>query len=239
MEPWEKIRQAREAKGWSQDFLAKQVGISQPAIKKIEDGSTAHSKFLPRIAALLGLDITELDEGLARLTTTPERAPRLLGGVDFPVHASAQGGPGEIIVDANPMEYMARPAPLAHVRGAYGVYVTGTSMEPEFRQGDIALVNPHLPVVSEEAYIFYGEQPGSTRATIKWLRRATSDKWLVSQHNPAPGRSAYPSRQSSISSAAGPRARSSCHESPRSSRSISRTWTTDLRRSPMHRRPAS
>ena len=35
---------------------------------------------------------------------------------------------------------MARPAPLAPVRGAFGVYVTGTSMEPEFRQGDIALV---------------------------------------------------------------------------------------------------
>src|SRR4051794_36206335 len=89
MEPWEKIRQAREAKGWSQDFLAKQVGISQPAIKKIEDGSTAQSKFLPRIAALLGLDITELDEGLARITASPDRAPRLIGGVDFPVHASA------------------------------------------------------------------------------------------------------------------------------------------------------
>ena len=72
MEPWEKIRQAREAKGWSQDFLAKQVGISQPAIKKIEDGSTAHSKFLPRIAALLGLDITELDrQGAQRLYGLP------------------------------------------------------------------------------------------------------------------------------------------------------------------------
>jgi transcriptional regulator with XRE-family HTH domain len=187
MEPFEKIRQAREAKGWSQDFLAKQVGISQPAIKKIEDGSTAHSKFLPRIAALLGLDIAELDEGLARITTSPERAPRLLGGVDFPVHTSAQGGPGEIVLDANPIEYMARPGPLAHVRGAYGVYVTGTSMEPEFRQGDIALVNPHLPIVNDEAYVFYAEQPGSARATIKWLRRQTPDKWLVTQHNPPPG----------------------------------------------------
>src|SRR4029077_18469042 len=157
------------------------------AREKSENRATAHSKVLPRIAALLGLDIAELDEGLARITTSADRAPRLLGGIDFPVHASAQGGPGELIVDANPIEYMARPAPLAHVRGAYGVYVTGTSMEPEFRQGDIALVNPHLPIVSEEAYIFYAEQPGSTRATIKWLRRATSDKWLVSQHNPAPG----------------------------------------------------
>ena len=187
MEPWEKIRQAREAKGWSQDYLGKQVGISQPAVKKIEDGSTAHSKFLPRIAALLGLDIAELDEGLARITTSADRAPRLLGGIDFPVHASAQGGPGELIVDANPIEYMARPAPLATVRGAYGVYVTGSSMEPEFRQGDIALVNPHLPVVSDEAYIFYAEQSGSTRATIKQLRRATPDKWLVTQHSPPSG----------------------------------------------------
>jgi transcriptional regulator with XRE-family HTH domain len=189
MEPWERIRQAREAKGWSQDFLAKQVGISQPAVKKIEDGSTAHSKFLPRIAALLGLDIAELDEGLARLTASPDRAPRLLGGGDFPVHASAQGGPGELIVDANPIEYMPRPAPLATVRGAYGVYVTGTSMEPEFRQGDIALVNPHLPVVPESAYIFIAEQPGVARATIKWLRRMTGDKWFVTQHNPPPGMS--------------------------------------------------
>jgi transcriptional regulator with XRE-family HTH domain len=189
MEPWEKIRQAREAKGWSQDYLGKQVGISQPAVKKIEDGSTAHSKFLPRIAALLGLDIAELDEGLARITTSADRAPRLLGGIDFPVHASAQGGPGELIVDANPIEYMARPAPLATVRGAYGVYVTGSSMEPEFRQGDIALVNPHLPVVGVGAYIFIAEQPGASRATIKWLRRLTADKWFVSQHNPPPGTS--------------------------------------------------
>jgi phage repressor protein C with HTH and peptisase S24 domain len=187
MEPGEKIRQAREALGWSQEQLGKRVGISQPAVKKIEDGSTAHSRFLPRIAALLSLDIAELDAGLAQIKATPERAPRLLGGMDFPVHASAEGGPGEIIVDANPVEYIARPSPLATVRDAYGVSITGTSMEPEFRQGDIALVNPHLAVVPDWAYIFISERAGTTRATIKWLRRITAEKWLVSQHNPPPG----------------------------------------------------
>ena len=73
--------------------LSRQAGLGilrQPAVKKIEDGSTAHSKFLPRIAALLGLDIAELDEGLARITTSADRAPRLLGGIDFPVHASTR-----------------------------------------------------------------------------------------------------------------------------------------------------
>jgi transcriptional regulator with XRE-family HTH domain len=187
MEPGEKIRQAREALNWSQEQLGKRVGISQPAVKKIEDGSTAHSRFLPRIAALLGLDIAELDTGLAQLRSAPERPPRLLGGMDFPVHASAEGGPGEIIVDANPVEYLARPAPLATVRDAYGVIITGSSMEPEFRQGDIALVNPHLPVVPDWAYIFISERGGTARATIKWLRRVTAEKWLVSQHNPPAG----------------------------------------------------
>ena len=36
METGEKIRVGREARGWSQADLAKRVGISQPAINKIE-----------------------------------------------------------------------------------------------------------------------------------------------------------------------------------------------------------
>ena len=94
---------------------------------------------------------------------------------------------GDMIVAAQPIQHTARPAPLAHVKGAYGVYVTGTSMEPEFRPGDILLVNPHLPVNPNEPYIFYAEHPVSARATIKWLRRVTDDRFLVTQHNPPPG----------------------------------------------------
>lgn len=45
MEPGEIIRRAREAKGWSQRELSGRIGISQPAIKKIEAGETTQSKF--------------------------------------------------------------------------------------------------------------------------------------------------------------------------------------------------
>jgi transcriptional regulator with XRE-family HTH domain len=149
MESWEKIRQAREAKGWSQDYLGKQVGISQPAVKKIEDGSTAHSKFLPRIAALLGLDIAELDEGLARITTSADRARGCPAGSTSGAYL-AQGGPGELIVDASPIEYGAAGAARDRTRRLRGLrhrQLDGTG----FRQGDIALVNP-LPVVGDGAY---------------------------------------------------------------------------------------
>ena len=194
MNTGEKIRMSREARSWSQADLAKRVGISQPAINKIEAGDTRHSKFLPRIALELGLDIAELIEGLNpsdRLPGEPvfaEGAARFgPSGRDFAIHASAEGGPGQIIVSSDAVDFEPRPAPLAHVRDAYGLLITGTSMEPEYRPGDTALINPNLPVIGGEVYVFYAEKAGEARATIKHLRRAAAEKWLVSQWNPPAG----------------------------------------------------
>jgi transcriptional regulator with XRE-family HTH domain len=191
MEPGEIIRRRREELGWSQAQLGNRVGISQPAIKKIEAGDSRHSKFLPKIAQLLSIPLSDLDLSLTGVVGAPAPeiapTPRILGERDFPVHASAEGGPGQIIVSHEAVDFMARPAPLIHVRDSYGLLITGTSMEPEYRQGDTALVNPHLPVIQGEVYIFYAEKAGEARATIKYLRRATADKWLLSQHNPPDG----------------------------------------------------
>ena len=188
MEPGEIIRRRREELGLSQAQLGNRVGISQPAIKKIEAGDSRHSKFLPKIAQVLSIALAELDPTLAGVTVPPAPhavpAARILGERDFPVHASAEGGPGQIIVSHEAVDFMDRPARLIHVRDSYGLLITGTSMEPEYRQGDTALVNPHLPVIPGEVYIFYAEKAGEARATIKHLRRVTTDKWLVSQHNP-------------------------------------------------------
>lgn len=189
MESGEIIRRRREELGWSQAQLGNRVGISQPAIKKIESGDSRHSKFLPKIAQVLQLALSDLDATLTGVVVppAPEAPRRIVGERDFPVHASAEGGPGQIIVSHEPVDFMARPAPLIHVRDSYGLLITGTSMEPEYRQGDTALVNPHLPVIPGEVYIFYAEKAGEARATIKLLRRATADKWLLSQHNPPEG----------------------------------------------------
>ena len=190
MEPGEIIRRRREQLGWSQAQLGNRVGISQPAIKKIEAGDSRHSKFLPKIAQVLAIPLAELD---LSLTGEPAQASevmpaaRILGERDFAVHASAEGGPGQIIVSHEAVDFMARPAPLIHVRDSYGLLITGTSMEPEYRQGDTALVDPHLPVIPGEVYIFYAEKAGEARATIKVLRRAGADKWFLSQHNPPDG----------------------------------------------------
>jgi phage repressor protein C with HTH and peptisase S24 domain len=189
--PGELIKQEREKRGWSQETLAEKAGISQEALWKIENGRTRQSKFLPKIAELLELPLPRLDRSLTATETSPPAPPLAAapsyGRRDFPVHGSAEGGPGQIIVSTDPVDYIERPAQLAQARDAYGLLITGTSMEPEYRPGDTALVHRHLPIIPDEVYVFYADHEGEVRATIKHLRRATQDKWLVTQHNPPEG----------------------------------------------------
>lgn len=189
MEPREIIREAREKRNWSQKELGDRVGISQVAVMKIESGATVQSKFFPKIAQVLEIDLSKLDPSLNSQAIAPERPLQRDGRPDFKIYASAEGGPGEIIRSAEPVDFVPRPTHLIHVRDAYGLFITGNSMEPEYKGGEMAIVEPSMPLVSGEVYIFYAEQHGEARATIKHLRRATADKWLVSQHNPPEGMS--------------------------------------------------
>jgi len=191
----QKIRRRREELRLSQADLGRQVGVSQATIDKIEAGHTARSRYLPLIAVKLGLPLEEIDPGLAALNAAGALTGPVIPGIelvgsdrDFPIYASAEGGSGQIVVSTEAVDYMPRPSPLAHVKGAYGLYVTGESMVPEFEPGDIAMVNPHLPLVNDVTCVFYGEKEGSTRATIKRLMRQTPDEWHVKQWNPPEGK---------------------------------------------------
>jgi len=179
----------RTAKGMSQADLAKKVGVRQNTIAAIETGATTRTKYLADLARVLGITVDELDPPSAPPAPGSQvlPPPPLFGARDFPVYASAEGGPGEVIRSIDPIDWVPRPAPVAHVPDAYCMLVSGDSMAPEFRPGDSAIVNPRLPIVGNEVYVFYRELSGEARATIKQLRRATADAWLVSQHNPAAG----------------------------------------------------
>jgi phage repressor protein C with HTH and peptisase S24 domain len=176
----------RTARGWSQQELANRVGVRQNTIAAIETGATTRTKYLADIARALGVTVDELDppEGLAGAPLPP---PVFTGPRDFPVYSSAEGGPGEVIRSVEPVDWVPRPAPVSHINDAYCMLVSGDSMFPEFRPGDSAIVNPRLPIVGNEVYVFYRELKGEGRATIKQLRRATPESWLLSQHNPPAG----------------------------------------------------
>ena len=79
MELGEKIREARRGRGWSQADLARESGVSQPAILKIEKSMTRQSKFLPAVLQALDLPLSLLTEGRAEAVELPdpERSRRL------------------------------------------------------------------------------------------------------------------------------------------------------------------
>lgn len=182
------VKSAREAKKLSQAQLGRLIGVKQQTLDAIERGETARSKFLPEIAK--ELDIRPGDVGLPAETPRADMVierPFMEGRPDFKVYASAEGGSGEIIRSSEPVDFIPRPTHLQHVKDAYGLLITGSSMEPEYKSGEMAIVEPSLAMVPGEVYIFYAERDGEARATIKHLRRATADRWLVTQHNPPEG----------------------------------------------------
>jgi phage repressor protein C with HTH and peptisase S24 domain len=173
----------------TQTELARQVGTNQQTIDKIESGIIKKSSFLPTILPKLGIPLDVLvNEESGRLhsgqnTSTLIRNGPALG--ELPIHGAVEGGKGALIVSADPVEYMARPAPLLNVRDGYGVLIVEDSMAPEFEPGDVALVHPHLPPKAGETCVFYSEQEdGTTLAIIKRLRRTTPETWHVTQWNP-------------------------------------------------------
>jgi transcriptional regulator with XRE-family HTH domain len=183
------VRAAREARGLSQVELSRLIGIKQASLHSVETGETRRSKFLPEIVRELGIppDDVGLPPDVSPDATVMPVDRLVLPGRDFPIYASVEGGAGEIIRSTDPVDWHPRPAPVAHVKTAYGLIVVGESMIPEFDPGDIALVNPILPAMAMKPCIFYAEKHGEARASIKRFLRANADKWLVYQHNPPRG----------------------------------------------------
>lgn len=178
------VRAARVQRGWSQPELAKRVGTKQQTIEKIELGKIKHSSFLPAIAQELNIAIGTVVRNSRPLATALETVPgsQLIGERDLKVYAAVQGGSGTLVLSNEPVEYVARPEPLARVKDGYGVIVIEDSMAPEFRSGDIALVNPHLPPRAGDTCVFRHQAvDGTQTACIKYLRRATETNWQVSE----------------------------------------------------------
>jgi phage repressor protein C with HTH and peptisase S24 domain len=176
----DEIRLARKAKGWSQKKAAQMAGIDQQAVSRIErgkeNGGTDNSRDTPKLRRVLDLD--------TGLYSRPIREAMPEGAKDLPVYASAQGGPGELLLNYDPIDYVTRPEPLLNVKKGYGMYIVGDSMAPAYEQGDLALVNPNLPHRVDDDVIIFKEYDGEYAATVKRLVRASPDTWYLKQYNP-------------------------------------------------------
>lgn len=105
---------------------------------------------------------------------------------DLPIYSCAQGGPTGMTITFEPIEYVKRPEPLMDVKGGFGMYVVGESMEPVYRQGDMLLVHPHKPVGrGDDVLVVKSDGNGQHDAMVKTLVSMDDKRVKVKQYKPA------------------------------------------------------
>lgn len=114
--------------------------------------------------------------------------PDFFGDRDLPVYSAAEGGPGEMVVSTEAIEWVPRPWFMKEVKDGFAILIVGESMEPAYEPGDMAIVNPRLtPLRNKDAIFTTGEHGGVAggefKATIKRLVRSDAKSWHVRQFN--------------------------------------------------------
>lgn len=194
----ERLRQARREAGFSSaSEAARALGVAVSTYNAHERAETPGARdFGTDDASVYGrrFGVSASWLLLGKEPKTPpagegfRAAPELVTDNDpLPVYAAAEGGDGNIIVSVEEIERSPRPYMLQGVGDAYGILVTGDSMIPAFRPGDVAWVNPRLPPMRGAEAIFYtvNDVSGEARASIKELVSWTEKAWTVQQWNPA------------------------------------------------------
>lgn len=171
--------------------LAAAIGRDTSAVSRILSGArSVQAREIPVIAAYLGepppaglepeqAPAPEHPMSGAKPVSMPERG--------LPVYPSSEAGPEGIMVGYDPIEWIDLPPVLAGVRGAYAMYVVGSSMEPRIHAGDCIYVHPNRPPRKGQLVVcvLRKREDGEHYAFVKELVSATHDLVVLRQANPA------------------------------------------------------
>lgn len=173
------VTRYRIERGLSTAALAREVGVRVFTIQQIEAGKTQRTRYLADIARVLGVDISDLDPRVKR--PAPAAPPQL---ADIPVYGTTEAGDGALVLSQGSIDQIERPRALAHVREAYAVLVTGESMWPMVRPGDVVVLNPNKYPRREDLCVFRSDKHGEFKSTIKEFVSRAGDGWRVKRYRP-------------------------------------------------------
>lgn len=188
-----RIRALRKARGMTMVQLAGLVDVSQSAVSQWESGRECPARDnLLRLARALGTN-TGLLLGEPRLPPAEVALHGDVAGpvtmpVDVPVHGIAVGGAqGDFSFNGQVVDHVRRPPGVMHLRNLYALWVTGESMAPWNRSGDLIYVSPARPAalgdhVVVELHGEAGHEPGA--AMVKLLVGRSATQLRLRQYNP-------------------------------------------------------
>lgn len=196
----QRLRQLREARGFTRARLAARAGTTAGQIQKLEMGERKLSvEWAERLGAALGVAAADILNLEAPARGDDTSAPRTGDVPDFasmprslPVYGTALAGDHELAGDfslnrGEALDMVRRPPSLAHVRGAYAVYVTNESMYPWRKPGQLVYVNPARPAAIGD-YVVVQLRPrhegDAPLGLLKRLDRAAAHSVVLHQFNP-------------------------------------------------------
>lgn len=176
-----------------QHQAAEAIGVSQATVNRWLKGEGIRGKNLEKLLLALRTHSLPLVESpsLSKPHSDSFRPEVVQGSTivsphkDLPVYAAAMGGDGHQVITFDAIDWVKRPAVLDNVKGGYAIYIVGESMVPAFRPGDMALINPHLPVMRDTDVVLFHVPPhDEAECIIKRLVGYNDRDWKLEQYNP-------------------------------------------------------
>ncbi|QHM71561.1 LexA family protein [Mixta intestinalis] len=157
-----RARKRRTELNLTQAEVAKRAGISQQSVEAIENGKTLKPRSILTLATALECDARWLLLGGDVATDYNYGARRV------PVLSYVQAGAftdAEPLPDASEFEYVLTTAEMSE--HSFALRIRGDSMEPEFREGDIVIIDAEIYPTPGE---FVVARNGCHEATFKKYR---------------------------------------------------------------------
>lgn len=185
----ERVKQKRIELGLTQEQAAEKAGIRQQSWASIEDGKTKKPRNIVGISKALNSDPTWLMTGgtFMPLSDVNSRKVPLISYVQ--AGALAEKHP----IDAfdGSFEYIMTDTDMSEF--SFALRIEGDSMEPDFKEGDIIIVDPDLEPVPE----FVVAKNGENEATFKKYRPTFTDLTGRQHYELVPLNDDYPTINSS------------------------------------------
>ncbi|WP_425858970.1 LexA family protein [Aeromonas sp. INTO2] len=177
----DRISERRQALKISKNELARRVGITHASVNKWESGlNQPKGRYLNDLAAALGVSVdwllTGKEEGSMGVSEPPFPGYRnvepaeIPQGTRVPILSYVQAGQWREMCEQatafdGSLEYVAAGVSVGSC--AFGLWVRGNSMEPDFKEGDLLIVDPDE---APKAGDFVIAKNGSEEATFKKYR---------------------------------------------------------------------
>jgi SOS-response transcriptional repressor LexA len=167
------IAELRKKLGLSVEDFAELCGVTRGAVQQWERGVTApNRRRAPIVAKVLGITVAELAAGESNISAGPD-----IGGA-VPLLSDVQAGNYKEHVDnfhpGDGGEELV-PTSVPVKRHTFALRVTGDSMEPEFREGMVLIVEPDLDPSPGDFVIAKNADNGTT---FKQLVKDGADWYL-------------------------------------------------------------